>query len=597
MMSVLIARVSRVFNVRHGTQGVVNNMQADMQELLVRGPERIETTKRGIWLLKNPATNKGLAFSPEEREQCGLHGLLPATQHSIAQQVELELEHLRAKATALEKYIGLAGLLYRNEVLFYRVMVENISELMPIFYTPTVGEACQRFSHIVRDMRGIWLTPDDIDRMPDRLRNFPYQDIRLIVVTDNERILGLGDQGAGGMGIPVGKLALYVAGAGIHPSKVLPISLDLGTNNGVLLDDPLYVGYRARRITGRDYDDFIETFVESVTQVFPNAVLQWEDFHKRNAFHLLERYRRRLPCFNDDIQGTAGVTLAAVLAALRVSKQRLREQRVLFMGAGEACTGIARLLAAAMREDGAAEEDIVASRLTFDSRGLLHDAREMDMPHKAELRASSELLARLGLDPRACSPEAAIEALKPTILVGATAAPGTFTRSMIEAMARHVDRPIVLPLTNPTSKAECTPAEVLEWSRGRALVATGSPFADVQYEGKRHVIGQANNVFVFPGIGLGAILSGVREVDDSVFLVAARTLAEHVDESRLQVGALLPDQSALRTASAKIAAAIVRHASHTGRGRSIADEDVETLVEASMWYPDYVPVVCRPPRR
>jgi malic enzyme len=567
-------------------------MRNEIHELLVRGPDRIETTKRGIWLLKNPATNKGLAFSPEEREQCGLHGLLPATRHSIEEQVELELEHLRAKETALEKYIGLAGLLYRNEVLFYRVLVENISELMPIVYTPTVGEACQRFSHIVRDMRGIWLTSEDIDRIPDRLRNYPYQDIRLIVVTDNERILGLGDQGAGGMGIPVGKLALYVAGAGIHPSKVLPISLDVGTNNPALLDDPLYIGHRVRRITGRDYDDFVEAFVESVTRVFPKAVLLWEDFHKRNAFRLLERYRRRLPCFNDDIQGTASVTLAAILAALRVTKQRMRDQRVLFMGAGEACTGIARLVAAAMREEGATQEEIAASRLAFDSRGLLHANREVDAPHKAELQAGNQLLSRLGLDANA-SPEVAIDALKPTILVGATATPGTFTQPMIEAMSRHVERPIVLPLTNPTSRAECTPAEAIEWSGGRALVATGSPFPDVNCGGRRHVIGQANNVFVFPGIGLGTILSGVREVDDSVFLVAARTLAEHVDESRLRVGALLPDQSALRTVSAKIAAAVVRHASGTRRGRSIEEEDIEPLVEGSMWYPDYVPVVSK----
>jgi malate dehydrogenase (oxaloacetate-decarboxylating) len=569
-------------------------MRNEIDELLVRGPERIETSKRGIWLLKNPATNKGLAFSPEERERCGLHGLLPATQHSMEQQVELELEHLRVKETALEKYIGLVGLLYRNEVLFYRVLVENISELMPIVYTPTVGEACQRFSHIVRDMRGIWLTPDDIDRIPSRLRNYPYQDLRLIVVTDNERILGLGDQGAGGMGIPVGKLALYVAAAGIHPSKVLPISLDVGTNNPALLDDPLYIGYRARRITGRHYDDFIEAFIESVTRVFPHAVLQWEDFHKRNAFRLLERYRRRLPCFNDDIQGTAAVALAAILVALRVSKQRLRDQRVLFMGAGEACTGIARLLAAAMREEGTTEEAIAASRFAFDSRGLLHANREVDAPHKAELQVSNELLSRFGLDARASiSPEAVIEALKPTILVGATAMPGTFTQPMIEAMARQVERPIVLPLTNPTSKAECTPAEAIEWSRGRALVATGSPFPDVSYGGRRHVVGQANNVFVFPGIGLGTILSGVREIDDSVFLVAARTLAEHVDESRLRAGALLPDQSALRAVSAKIAAAVVRHASRTRRGRSVAEEDVDPLVAGSMWYPDYVPVVPR----
>ncbi len=566
-------------------------MREDVKALVVNGPKSIATRKRGIWLLKNPATNKGLAFDADERDACGLHGLLPAAHLGIDQQVQLELEHVRAKESPLERYIGLVSLLYRNEVLFYRVLVENLAELMPVVYTPTVGEACQKFSHIVRDMRGLWITPDDIDHIPERLRSYPYQDIRLIVVTDNERILGLGDQGAGGMGIPVGKLALYVAGAGIHPSRVLPISLDVGTNNPDLLGDPLYIGHRAPRITGKDYDDFIAAFVTGVKEVFPHAVLQWEDFHKRNAFRLLERYRPELPCFNDDIQGTAAVTVAAILAALRVTGVPMREQRVLFLGAGEACTGIARLLAAAMREAGAADDEIRDARLAFDSRGLLHEQREVDSPHKEELRASADLLARLGLDASGdVSPLAAIEALRPTILVGATATPGTVTREMVEAMARHVERPILLPLSNPTSKAECTPADAIAWSDGKALVATGSPFADVEHRGERHVIGQANNVFVFPGVGLGAVLSRIREIDDSVFLVAARTLAEQVDEARLRYGALLPDTSALRAASARIAAAVVRYASASGRGAEVPEAEVEPLVAASTWYPDYVPV-------
>ena len=557
----------------------------------VRGPGTIRTRKRGIWLLKNPATNKGLAFTPDERDRFGLHGLLPPTTQSIEQQVALELEHVRAKSDNLEKYIGLAGLLHRNEVLFYRVLVENLPELMPIVYTPTVGEACQRYSHIVRDMRGIWLTPDDVDRIPERLRNYPYQDIRLIVVTDNERILGLGDQGAGGMGIPVGKLSLYVAGAGIHPSKVLPVSLDVGTNNQALLDDPFYVGHRARRLVGTAYDAFIEKFVAGVSAVFPHAVVQWEDFHKRNAFRILDRYSRRLPSFNDDIQGTAAVAVATVLAALRITKRPVGEQRVVFMGAGEACTGIAQLLALAMAEDGASPEAIRASRFVFDSRGLLREGAEFDDPHKRALATPHDVLAHYGFDALAApTPEEVIRRVRPTVLIGATATPGTFRRTMIEEMARHVDRPIVMPLSNPTSRAECSAQEAIAWSAGRALVASGSPFADVVHDGVRHVIGQANNVFVFPGIGMGTILSGMREVDDAVFLVAARTLAGCVSEARLAHGALVPDVSELRAVSARVAAAVLRHASARGVGRHLAEGEVERAVAAASWYPEYVPI-------
>jgi len=558
----------------------------------VRGPATIRTRKRGIWLLKNPATNKGLAFTREERDRLGLHGLLPPTTQSIEQQVELELEHVRAKSEDLEKYIGLAGLLHRNEVLFYRVLAENLKELMPIVYTPTVGEACQRYSHIVRDMRGIWLTPEDVDRIPDRLRNYPYQDIRLVVVTDNERILGLGDQGAGGMGIPVGKLALYVAGAGIHPSKVLPVSLDVGTNNAALLDDPLYIGHRERRLDGEAYDAFIEAFVKGVGAVFPRAVVQWEDFHKRNAFRILDKYRRRIPSFNDDIQGTAAVAVAGVIAASRITKQPIDEQRVVFMGAGEACTGIAQLLEAAMREAGVSPEKIRASRFVFDSRGLLREGAEIDDPHKRALATPRDVLAHHGLDALAApTPEDVIRRVKATVLIGATATPGTFRRTMIEEMARHVERPIVMPLSNPTSKAECSAQEAIAWSAGRALVAAGSPFADVVHDGTRHVIGQANNVFVFPGIGMGTMLSGIREVDEAVFLVAARALAGCVSEARLGQGALLPDASDLRTVSARVAAAVVRHASEQTIGRHFADDEVERYVAAASWYPDYVPIV------
>jgi malic enzyme len=565
--------------------------------LAVRGPERIVTSKRGIWLMKNPAVNKDLAFTREERDRFGLNAMLPAAVHTIEQQVQLEMEHLRAKSSDLEKYIGLTSLQNRNEVLFYRVLVDHLAELMPIVYTPTVGLACQTFSHIFRAVRGVWLTPDDIDRIPARLREYPYQDIRLIVVTDNERILGLGDQGAGGMGIPIGKLALYVAGAGIHPSKVMPISLDVGTNNPGLLDDPAYVGYRRRRLAGADYDAFIEAFVEGVAQVFPHALVQWEDFHKTHAFRILADYRRRIPCFNDDIQGTAAVTVAGVLTALRVTGTPLAEQRVVYMGAGEACSGISHLLATAMRAEGVPEATVRRAQFLFDSKGLLREGLAFGDPHKQALAVSKETLASYGLAPDADpTPVEVIRRVRPTVLIGATATPGTFRQDMLEEMARHVERPVVLPLSNPNSRAECSPSEALAWTGGRALVATGSPFADVVHGGVRHVIGQANNVYVFPGIGLGAILAELREVPDELFHVAAKTLAASVSEARLRSGALFPDQTELREASARIAAAVVRYAGQHRLGRHVPDEAVEQVVRASMWQPDYVPLAPRPGR-
>jgi malic enzyme len=561
---------------------------------VVCGPDRIVTSKRGFWLLKNPSTNKGLGFTQEERDRLGLNALLPPRICNIEEQVDLEMERSAAKPDSLEKYIGLAALQDRNEVLFYRVLVEHLAELMPIVYTPTVGQACQRYSHIHRNVRGIWITPDDIDVIPERLRQYPFRDIRLIVATDNERILGLGDQGAGGMGIPIGKLALYVAGAGIHPSKVLPISLDVGTDNAALLEDPFYIGYPKRRLRGEAYKAFMEAFVEAVCEVFPNAVLQWEDFHKRQAFDLLANYHKRLPCFNDDIQGTAAVVVAGVLAGLRITGQSLAEQRFVYIGAGEACSGTRDLLCTAMRAEGVPEETIARAHLLFDSKGLIREGGRPRDPHKVALAATQSTLSHYGIDALADPrPEDVIRLVKPTVLIGATARAGAFTRTMLEEMAKHVERPIIFPLSNPTSQAECTPSEALEWTGGRAIVATGSPFADVHYEGVRHVIGQANNVFVFPGVGLGVILSEMRTVPNDVFYAAAKALAASIKDERLKLGALFPDQSDLRETSARVAAAVIRHGGEQKLGRPIPDAEVDAVVHASMWFPDYVPTVPR----
>jgi malate dehydrogenase (oxaloacetate-decarboxylating) len=555
------------------------------------GAKRIETRKAGVWLLHNPSTNQGTAFDRAERDELRVRGMLPYRVTSLAEQAEAAIQQIRAKSTPLEKYIGLASLHDRNEVLFYRVLVDHVAELMPIVYTPTVGEACQKFSHIYRSARGLWITPDDVGDIPAVLRNSPFRDIRLIVVTDNERILGLGDQGCGGMGIPIGKLALYVAGAGIHPSKCLPISLDVGTDNPELLGDPLYLGYPKKRLRGREYDEFVEAFVRAVREVFPGAILQWEDFHKDRAFVLLERYRRRLTSFNDDIQGTASVTVAGILAALRVTGQRMAAQRVVFLGAGAACTGIARLSAIAMKADGADQASIRRALMAFDSRGLLHEGHAIDEPHKRELALPLAVMKEYGLDPDAkLTPTDVIRAVKPTVLVGATARAGTFTEEMITEMARHVERPIVLPLSNPTSKAECTPEQAITWTRGRAIVASGSPFDDVEYDGRRHVIGQANNVFIFPGVGLGAAIAEAREVSTEMFHVASATLANAVSAERLAQGAIYPDQSKLRQVSFEIACQVLRYASERDIGRRVEPDDVERVVRSVVWDPSYVPV-------
>jgi malic enzyme len=555
------------------------------------GSKVIETRKAGVWLLHNPSTNQGTAFDRTQRDDLRVRGMVPYRVTTLAEQATAAIAQIRAKSTPLEQYIGMASLHDRNEVLFYRVLVDHVAELMPIVYTPTVGEACQKFSHIYRSARGLWITPDDVDDIPRVLRNSPFRDIRLIVATDNERILGLGDQGCGGMGIPIGKLALYVAGAGIHPSRCLPISLDVGTDNPDLLADPLYLGYPKRRLRGREYDAFIEAFVRGVQEVFPHAILQWEDFHKDRAFVLLERYRRRIVSFNDDIQGTASVTVAGILAALRVTRQRMADQRVVFVGAGAACTGIARLCAIAMRADGADDATIRGALVALDSGGLLFDGRPIDEPHKRELALPRTVMAQYGLDPNAkLSPADVVRAVKPTVLVGATAHAGTFTQEMIETMARHVERPIVLPLSNPTSKAECTPEQAMRWTDGRALVATGSPFADVEHAGRRHVIGQANNVFIFPGVGLGTAIAEAREVSTEMFHIASATLAKSVSQERLDLGAIYPHQSDLRRVSFEIACAVVRYASENNLGRHIDPEHVEAVVRTAVWDPSYAPI-------
>jgi malic enzyme len=545
---------------------------------------------RGHDLLEQALLNKDTAFTDEERDAFGLRGLLPPRVRSIEEQVALEIEKNRRKHDALERYIGLAALQDRNETLFHALLLAHLEELMPIVYTPVVGTACQEYSHIMRRARGIWLTPDDIDRIPNLLSNARHEDVRLIVATDNERILGLGDQGAGGMGIPVGKLALYSAGAGIHPLLTLPVSLDVGTDNQQLLSDPDYFGYPHARLRGPAYDALIEAFVEGVIEVFPHAVLQWEDFKQHNAIQLLDRYRHRLTSFNDDMQGTAAVVLAGIFSALRILEEPLEAQRFVFLGAGAAGTGIARLLRAQLIGAGVSDDVVGRAIVQLDSRGLTYATRTPLDEDKEEFALGGEALAAYGFrDGDRYGLEAVVQHVHPTFLIGTCGTPGTFGEEAIRQMAAHVARPVILPLSNPTSKAEATPAEILHWTDGRAVVATGSPFPPVVRGGRTHLIGQANNVFCFPGIGLGAVVAEATEVTDEMFLAASGALAVATSQERLRAGSLYPSPTELRAVSRHVAIAVARAARDSGVGRFIADGDLGRSVDAMIWQPTYLP--------
>ena len=457
-----------------------------------------------------------------------------------------------------------------------------------------MGEACQTYSHIFRRARGLWITPGHRGRIADVLGNAPFDDVRLIVVTDNERILGLGDQGAGGMGIPVGKLALYTAAAGIPPWQTLPISLDVGTDNQSLLDDDLYLGWRFPRLRGPEYDSLVDEFVQAVKRRFPRALLQWEDFKKANAFRLLDRYRRTIRSFNDDIQGTAAVAVAGILSGARVTGTPVADQRVVILGAGAAGIGIARLVRDTLRRHGLTGEALVAAVACLDTHGLLVDDEPIADEHKREFAWPPELAARYGLsagDRRDL--EGVVRALQPTVLIGTSGEPHTFTETTVREMARHVERPVIFPMSNPTSKSEAVPLDLLAWTEGRALVATGSPFAPVVHDGRTTVIGQGNNAFVFPGVGLGVLVSDADEVTDGMFAAAAAALAAEVSAEDLAAGSLFPPVHELRRVTARIAEAVVAQARDEGVGRPIADDAIPRRVQEAMWDPAYVPLVAR----
>ncbi len=536
----------------------------------------------GTELLHDPKRNKGTAFTAAEREALRLRGLLPPQVSTAREQVERALENIRRSPDPLQRYIAMAALQDRNETLYFRVLLDHLTELMPIVYTPTVGEACQKFGHIFQRPRGLFVSAADRGRVAELLSNWPARDVRVIVVTDGERILGLGDLGAHGMGIPVGKLNLYTACAGVDPHTCLPITLDVGTNNSALLSDPLYIGLRQPRLRGDDYDALVEEFVTAVQQRFPRALLQWEDFGNQNAFRLLTRYRDRVCCFNDDIQGTAAVALAGVLAALRLTGGTLRDHRFLFLGAGEAGTGIADLIVAELVAAGLPVADARRHCWFVDSRGLVTAARQDLAPHKQpyahEHGATADLLT-------------AVRTLRPTALIGASGQPQAFTEPVVAAMAQQHERPLVFALSNPTSKSECTATQAYTWSGGRAIFASGSPFAPVVYDGRTFVPGQGNNAYIFPGVGLGIVASGARRVDDAMFSLAARTLAALTTDADLATGCLYPPLADIRRVSLQIAVAVAEHAWTTGLASAPRPADVTAHVRRHVYEPDYVPYV------
>jgi malate dehydrogenase (oxaloacetate-decarboxylating)(NADP+) len=538
-----------------------------------------EKSLRGLDLLHDAKLNKGTAFTEAERDLLGLHGLLPAHVQTQQEQLERVLENMRRKPAALERYIFLIALLDRNETLFYRTIIDNIEEMVPLIYTPTVGQACQEYSHIFRRARGLFVSANDRGRVAQVLQNWPNRDVRVIVVTDGERILGLGDLGANGMGIPIGKLILYSACAGIPPLQCLPVTIDVGTNNPALLADPLYLGLHQRRIRGDQYDELLDEFMSAAKKTFPQALIQFEDFAHDNAFRLLKNYRQRVCCFNDDIQGTAAVVLAGLFGALRITGQNLTDQRLLFFGSGEAGTGIANLMVAALAEKGLPESEARQRCWFVDSKGLVVTSRGDLAEHKRPFAHDHPFLS---------DRVAIVDAVRPTALIGVSGKPGAFSRPIIEAAAKINARPIVFALSNPTSMSECTAEEAYRWTGGRAVFASGSPFDPVTIDGKRFEPGQGNNAYIFPGVGLGVVACGSRLVTNEMFLAAAHALAQQVSTTDLDAGRVYPPLREIRRVSAAVAHAVVE----TARGQGIVTRempgDLHSYIKSMMFEPEYI---------
>jgi malate dehydrogenase (oxaloacetate-decarboxylating)(NADP+) len=535
----------------------------------------------GTVLLHDAAVNRGTAFSAQARATLGLQGLLPPAVETLAQQVARVMDNVRRQATDLDRYVYLAAVRERNQTLYFRSVCEHLAETLPLIYTPTVGQACQEFSRRFQAPHGLYVTAQDRGRIRDILRHWPRPDVRVIVVTDGSRILGLGDLGLNGMGIPIGKLDLYVACGGVRPEACLPVMLDAGTDNAALRDDPFYLGLRQPRLQGEAYDTLLAEFVAAVQEVFPGALLQFEDFSNSNAFALLQRYRDRLRCFNDDIQGTGAMGLAGLYSALRLTGGRLGEQRLLFVGAGEAALGIAHMVTAAMQAEGLSEAQARRRCWLMDTQGLVVAGRPDLAGHK---RAYAHAHAPLtGL-------QAAVAALRPSVLIGASGAPGLFSEPVLRELARLQTRPVVLALSNPTSRAECTAEQAYAWTDGQAIFASGSPFAPVTLAGRTQVPGQGNNAYIFPGLGLGVLASGATRVSDAMFFAAARALAAQVTDADLQCGRIYPGAERLRAVAAAVATAVAEVAFAEGLATAERPADPAAAIRGMMYDPDYPPL-------
>ena len=537
-----------------------------------------QISARGLAVLQAPALNKSTAFTAEERERFGLRGLLPPAISTQETQIDRVLANMRRKAYDIERFIFLQALAARNERLFYRLVLTHIDEILPLIYTPTVGQACKEFANIFRQPRGLYITAEDKGQVRNILDNWPHREVRAIVVTDGERILGLGDLGANGMGIPIGKLSLYTALAGIRPEETLPIMFDVGTNNEELREEPLYLGLRIPRISGGDYFELFDELVDALQDAYPNALLQFEDFATPNAYALLNKYRSKIQCFNDDIQGTAAMSLAGVYASTRLSGIDFCDLRVMFLGAGSAATGIADLMVKAFVQAGLSEQE-ARQRLWFvDIDGLVVNDRTNDLlPHNLPYAHDHPRADFIG----------ALDSVRPQILIGATGAPGTFTKQSIEKMADLNHRPAIFALSNPTSRAECTAEQAYEWTEGRAIFASGSPFPPVKVNGITIRPGQSNNSYIFPGIGLGAIASNTSIITDEMFLAAAKTLADTVTEGDIREGTLYPPLGDIRKVSVQIAIAVAQIAYNGGLARSERPDDLAADIEQRMYNPEY----------